>query len=126
MELVKVVRYERGKSSPSIVRDPVRRYVVYPYWKDAKLDVPREVYRARDEVKMRGRVHAVRWDGDRLVVTGEAYINSVSSRRRWTSIKTVTLQRRPGRSSRRRGRRRSRASRPAAGPGSSSRSTPGS
>ncbi len=92
MELVKVVRYERGKSSPSIVRDPVRRYIVYPYWKDAKLDVPREVYRARDEVKMRGRVHAVRWDGDRLVVTGEAYINSVSSRRRWTSIKTVTLR----------------------------------
>ncbi|WP_433227668.1 bifunctional glycosyltransferase/CDP-glycerol:glycerophosphate glycerophosphotransferase [Actinomadura formosensis] len=92
MELVKVVRYERGKSSPSIVRDPLRRYVVYPYWKDAKLDVPRDVYRARDEVKMRGRVHAVRWEGDRLVVTGEAYINSVSSRRRWTSIKTVTLR----------------------------------
>ncbi|HEU5024043.1 MAG TPA: bifunctional glycosyltransferase family 2 protein/CDP-glycerol:glycerophosphate glycerophosphotransferase [Spirillospora sp.] len=92
MELVKVVRYERGKSSPSIVRDPLRRYVVYPYWKDAKVDVPREVYRARDEVKMRGRVHAVRWEDDRLVVTGEAYINSVSSRRRWTSIKTVTLR----------------------------------
>lgn len=92
MELVKVVRYERGKSSPSIVRDPLRRYVVYPYWKDAKLDVPRDVYRARDEVKMRGRVHAVRWEGDRLVVTGEAYINSVSSRRRWTSIKAVTLR----------------------------------
>lgn len=39
-ELVKVVRYERGKASPSIVRDPLRRYVVYPYWKDAKLDIP--------------------------------------------------------------------------------------
>ena len=92
MELVKVVRYERGKSSPSIVRDPVRRYVVYPYWKDAKIGVPREVYRARDEVRMRGRAHSVQWDDDRLVVTGEAYINSVSSRRRWTSIKTVTLR----------------------------------
>ncbi|WP_165975448.1 bifunctional glycosyltransferase family 2 protein/CDP-glycerol:glycerophosphate glycerophosphotransferase [Actinomadura rubrisoli] len=91
-ELVKVVRYERGKSSPSIVRDPVRRYVVYPYWKDNALDIPREVYRARDEVKLRGRVHAVRWEGDRLTVTGEAYINSVSSRRRWTALKTVTLR----------------------------------
>ncbi|WP_067453821.1 CDP-glycerol glycerophosphotransferase family protein [Actinomadura macra] len=91
-ELVKVVRYERGKSSPSIVRDPLRRYVVYPYWKDGALDIPREVYRARDEVKMRGRVHAVSWDGDRLTVTGEAYINSVSSRRRWTSLKAVTLR----------------------------------
>ncbi|MFD0685358.1 bifunctional glycosyltransferase family 2 protein/CDP-glycerol:glycerophosphate glycerophosphotransferase [Actinomadura fibrosa] len=91
-ELVKVVRYERGKSSPSIVRDPLRRYVVYPYWKDGALDIPREVYRARDEVKLRGRVHAVAWDGDRLTVTGEAYINSVSSRRRWTALKTVTLR----------------------------------
>ncbi|MFC6885883.1 MULTISPECIES: bifunctional glycosyltransferase/CDP-glycerol:glycerophosphate glycerophosphotransferase [Actinomadura] len=91
-ELVKVVRYERGKSSPSIVRDPVRRYVVYPYWKDDGLEIPREVYRARDEVKLRSRVHAVKWDGDRLTVTGEAYINSVSSRRRWTSVKAVTLR----------------------------------
>ncbi|WP_242903230.1 CDP-glycerol glycerophosphotransferase family protein [Actinomadura terrae] len=91
-ELVKVVRYERGKSSPSIVRDPLRRYVVYPYWKDGSLDVPRDVYRARGEVKLRGRVHAVAWEGDRLTVTGEAYINSVSSRRRWTSLKAVTLR----------------------------------
>ncbi|GAA4235694.1 hypothetical protein GCM10022254_43460 [Actinomadura meridiana] len=91
-ELVKVVRYERGKASPSIVRDPLRRYVVYPYWKDATLDVPRDVYRAREEVRLRGRVHAVAWEGDRLVVTGEAYINSVSMRRRWTSVKAMTLR----------------------------------
>ncbi|MFI0486309.1 CDP-glycerol:glycerophosphate glycerophosphotransferase [Actinomadura sp. 9N215] len=91
-ELVKVVRYERGKASPSIVRDPLRRYVVYPYWKDAKLGVPRDVYRARGEVRMRGRVHTVTWEGDRLTVTGEAYINSVSNRRRWTSVKTMTLR----------------------------------
>ncbi|WP_165495082.1 bifunctional glycosyltransferase/CDP-glycerol:glycerophosphate glycerophosphotransferase [Actinomadura roseirufa] len=91
-QLVKVVRYERGKSSPSIVRDPLRRYVVYPYWKDNALDIPRDVYRAREEVRLRGRVHAVSWEGDRLTVTGEAYINSVSSRRRWTSLKTMTLR----------------------------------
>ncbi|GAA0548733.1 CDP-glycerol:glycerophosphate glycerophosphotransferase [Actinomadura livida] len=91
-ELVKVVRYERGKASPSIVRDPLRRYVVYPYWKDSSLDIPRDIYRARGEVKMRGRVHAVSWDGDMLTVTGEAYINSVSMRRRWTSVKTMTLR----------------------------------
>ncbi|RFS86393.1 CDP-glycerol:glycerophosphate glycerophosphotransferase [Actinomadura spongiicola] len=91
-ELVKVVRYERGKASPSIVRDPVRRYVVYPYWKDSSLGVPRDVYRARGEVRLRGRVHAVTWEGDRLTVTGEAYINAVSMRRRWTSVKTMTLR----------------------------------
>ncbi|WP_168221242.1 bifunctional glycosyltransferase family 2 protein/CDP-glycerol:glycerophosphate glycerophosphotransferase [Actinomadura sp. WMMA1423] len=91
-ELVKVVRYERGKASPSIVRDPLRRYVVYPYWKDSKVDVPREVYRARGELKLRGRVHAVGWDGDRLTVTGESYINSVGMRHRWTSVKAMTLR----------------------------------
>ncbi|TDC74957.1 bifunctional glycosyltransferase family 2 protein/CDP-glycerol:glycerophosphate glycerophosphotransferase [Actinomadura sp. 7K507] len=91
-ELVKVVRYQRGKAQPSIVRDPLRRYVVYPYWKDSSLDIPRDIYRARDEVRMRGRVHAVSWEGDRLTVTGEAYINSVSMRRRWTSVKTMTLR----------------------------------
>ncbi|XRQ05698.1 bifunctional glycosyltransferase/CDP-glycerol:glycerophosphate glycerophosphotransferase [Actinomadura welshii] len=91
-ELVKVVRYERGKAAPSIVRDPLRRYVVYPYWKDSSLDIPRDIYRARGEVRLRGRVHAVSWAGDRLTITGEAYINSVSMRRRWTSVKTMTLR----------------------------------
>jgi CDP-glycerol glycerophosphotransferase len=91
-ELVKVVRYERGKSSPSIVRDPIRRYVVYPYWKDDKLAIPREVYRARDEVALRSRVHEVTWVDGRLRVSGEAYINSVSMRRRWTSVKGITLR----------------------------------
>ncbi|GAA1780038.1 bifunctional glycosyltransferase family 2 protein/CDP-glycerol:glycerophosphate glycerophosphotransferase [Actinomadura chokoriensis] len=91
-ELVKVVRYERGKASPAIVRDPLRRYVVYPYWKDAKVGVPREVYRARSEVRLRGRVHAVGWSGGTLMISGEAYINSVSMRRRWTSVKAMTLR----------------------------------
>ncbi|MEU5992258.1 bifunctional glycosyltransferase family 2 protein/CDP-glycerol:glycerophosphate glycerophosphotransferase [Spirillospora sp. NPDC047418] len=91
-ELVKVVRYERGKASPSIVRDPLRRYVVYPYWKDAAVGVPREVYRARSEVRLRGRVHAVSWSDGTLLVSGEAYINSVSMRRRWTSVKAMTLR----------------------------------
>ena len=91
-ELVKVVRYQRGKAQPSIVRDPLRRYVVYPYWKDSSLDIPRDIYRARDEVRMRGRVHTVSWEGSKLTVTGEAYINAVSMRHRWTSVKTITLR----------------------------------
>ncbi|WP_233510206.1 CDP-glycerol glycerophosphotransferase family protein [Actinomadura craniellae] len=91
-ELVKVVRFERGKTSPAIVRDPVRRYVVYPYWKDEKLAVPRSVYRARDEVALRGQVHEVAWRDGKMTVTGEAYINSVSMRRRWTSVKGVALR----------------------------------
>jgi CDP-glycerol glycerophosphotransferase len=91
-ELVKVVRFERGKTSPSIVRDPLHRFVVYPYWKDDKLAVPREVYRARDEVGVRSRVHEVSWVDGRLRLIGEAYINSVSMRRRWTSVKGLTLR----------------------------------
>jgi CDP-glycerol glycerophosphotransferase len=91
-ELVKVVRYERGKTVPSIVRDPIRRYVVYPYWKDDKLAIPREIYRARDEVALRSRTHDVTWVNGKLKITGEAYINSVSMRRRWTSVKGLTLR----------------------------------
>ncbi|GAA2733607.1 bifunctional glycosyltransferase family 2 protein/CDP-glycerol:glycerophosphate glycerophosphotransferase [Actinocorallia aurantiaca] len=91
-ELVKVVRYERGKSTPSIVRSPLRRYVVYPYWKDDKLAVPESVYLARDELKMRGRVQSVEWRDGKLVVSAEAYINSVGMRRRWTSVKGVQLR----------------------------------
>ncbi|MEU5883238.1 bifunctional glycosyltransferase family 2 protein/CDP-glycerol:glycerophosphate glycerophosphotransferase [Spirillospora sp. NPDC047279] len=91
-ELVKVVRYGRGKPNPSIVREGLHRYVVHPYWKDDKLAVPQETYRARTEVSLRGRVHEVAWRDGRLVVRGEAYINSVSSRRKWTAIKRVSLR----------------------------------
>ncbi|GAA2085086.1 bifunctional glycosyltransferase/CDP-glycerol:glycerophosphate glycerophosphotransferase [Actinomadura alba] len=91
-ELVKLVRFERGGTSPAIVRDPVRRFVVYPYWKDDSLAIPRAVYRARREVAMRGRAHEVRWVDGRLRITGEAYINSVGMRRRWTSVKAVILR----------------------------------
>jgi CDP-glycerol glycerophosphotransferase len=91
-ELVKVVRYERGKISPSIVRNPLRRYVVYPYWKDDNLQIPERLYLARDEVSLRTRVHEVRWEDGRLRVTGEAFINSVSASRKWTSVKGITLR----------------------------------
>jgi CDP-glycerol glycerophosphotransferase len=91
-ELVKLVRYERGKIAPSIVRNPLRRYVVYPYWKDDNLDIPERLYRAREEVSLRARVHEVRWDDGRLRVSGEAYINSVNASRRWTSVKGFTLR----------------------------------
>jgi CDP-glycerol glycerophosphotransferase len=91
-ELVKVVRFERGKTSPSIIRAGLHRYVVYPYWKDDKLAVPPAVYRARHEVALRGKVHEVAWIDGRLRVTGEAYINSVGMRRRWTSAKALALR----------------------------------
>jgi CDP-glycerol glycerophosphotransferase len=92
-ELVKVVRYERGRSKPAIVRDGLRRYVAYPYWKDQKLAIPRRIYRARSEIKLRSRVHEVTWQDGRLVVRGEAYINAVSTRRRWTSVTAIALRR---------------------------------
>ncbi|MGI8328773.1 bifunctional glycosyltransferase/CDP-glycerol:glycerophosphate glycerophosphotransferase [Actinomadura scrupuli] len=92
-ELVKLVRYERGKITPTIVRNPLRRYVVYPYWKDDKLAIPERLYRARDEVSLRTRVHEVTWEDGKLRVSGEAYINSVNARRKWTSVKAITLRR---------------------------------
>lgn len=91
-ELVKVVRFERGKTAPSIIRKGLHRYVVYPYWKDEKLAIPPAVYRARNEVALRSKVHEVAWKDGALHVTGEAYINSVSMRRRWTSAKAIALR----------------------------------
>jgi CDP-glycerol glycerophosphotransferase len=91
-ELVKVVRFERGKSTASIVRKGRHRYVVYPYWKDEKLAIPPAVYRARHEVSLRSKLHEVAWKDGRLHLTGEAYINSVSMRRRWTSAKAIALR----------------------------------
>ncbi|GLZ10383.1 hypothetical protein Acsp04_06180 [Actinomadura sp. NBRC 104425] len=91
-ELVKVVRYARGKPHPSIVRSGLRRYVVHPYWKDDNLGIPDEVYLARTEVALRSRTHEIAWRDGRLFVSGEAYINSVSMRRRWTSVKSVVLR----------------------------------
>ncbi|HEU5156284.1 MAG TPA: CDP-glycerol glycerophosphotransferase family protein [Streptosporangiaceae bacterium] len=91
-ELVKVVRFERGKTSASIVRQGLHRYVVYPYWKDEKLAIPPAVYRARHEVSLRSKLHEVAWKDGKLHITGEAYINSVSMRRRWTSAKAIALR----------------------------------
>ncbi|HEX6470480.1 MAG TPA: CDP-glycerol:glycerophosphate glycerophosphotransferase [Streptosporangiaceae bacterium] len=91
-ELVKVVRFERGKTAPQIIRQGLHRYVVYPYWKDEKLAIPPAVYRARHEVGLRGKVHEVAWIDGRLRITGEAYINSVGMRHRWMSAKALALR----------------------------------
>ncbi|ROO90047.1 CDP-glycerol glycerophosphotransferase [Actinocorallia herbida] len=91
-ELVKVVRYERGGTNPSIVRDGLRRYVVYPYWKDDALAIPAAVYRAGAEVKLRGRVEEIAWRDGKLAVSAQADIASVGMSRRWTSVKGVTLR----------------------------------
>ncbi|GAB2848284.1 hypothetical protein GCM10022221_54550 [Actinocorallia aurea] len=91
-ELVKVVRYERGGTNPSIVRDGLRRYVVYPYWKDDALAIPAAVYRAGSEVHLRGRVEEITWRGGKIAVSAQADIASVPMRRRWRSTKGVTLR----------------------------------
>jgi CDP-glycerol glycerophosphotransferase len=91
-ELAKVVRFERGKTKPDIVRAGLHRYVVYPYWKDRQLAIPPKVYRARHEVRLRSKVHEVAWRDGKLHITGEAYINTVSMRRRWTSATAIALR----------------------------------
>ena len=91
-ELVKLVRFERGKTTPTIIRQGLHRYVVYPYWKDEKLAIPPAVYRARHEVALRSKVHEVAWKDGKLHITGEAYINTVSLRRRWSSAKAIALR----------------------------------
>lgn len=92
MELVKVVRFERGKTNAEIVRRRGRRYVRYPYFTHEKMAIPRWIYRAGSELNLRSKIHAVRWEDGRLVVEGEAHIHSFSERRRWQSVKTFALR----------------------------------
>jgi CDP-glycerol glycerophosphotransferase len=91
-ELVKVVRFERGKTNVEIVRRRGRRYARYPYFSHERMAIPKSVYRAGPELTLRTKVHHVGWRDGRLQIAGEAHIHSFSERRRWLSMKLFVLR----------------------------------
>ncbi|GAA2085055.1 bifunctional glycosyltransferase/CDP-glycerol:glycerophosphate glycerophosphotransferase [Actinomadura alba] len=91
-ELVKVVRFERGKTNVEIVRRRGRRYARYPYFSHEKMAIPRSVYRAGAELDLRTKIHDVSWRDGKLQIAGEAHIHSFSERRRWLSLKLFVLR----------------------------------
>ncbi|MBC6458762.1 bifunctional glycosyltransferase family 2 protein/CDP-glycerol:glycerophosphate glycerophosphotransferase [Actinomadura sp. HBU206391] len=92
-ELVKLVRFERGKTNVEIVRRRGRRYARYPYFSHEKMAIPRSVYRAGPELNLRTKVHSLSWRDGKLQIAGEAHIHSFSERRRWLSLKLFVLRR---------------------------------
>jgi CDP-glycerol glycerophosphotransferase len=78
-ELLEVLRFER--SGEIHQRRTVRRrrkiYGDYPFRGDKGLRIPDDVYRLDHELMLRSRVDEVRWEGDRLCLSGYAYIRQV-------------------------------------------------
>ena len=74
-ELVEVLRFQREDLSSTMpVRVGGRFYGDYPFRTDRRLRIPRSVYRLDGELELTGAFEDVRVDGDRLTVTGYAYI----------------------------------------------------
>ncbi|MDK1473877.1 CDP-glycerol glycerophosphotransferase family protein [Streptomyces sp. 549] len=91
-ELLEVLAYEkRGIRGIPVVRR-FRRYARYPYFGDRELAVPKKVYRLGQELSLRSKVSDIRWDGDRLRVTGYSYVNHLNVHKRRMSRKVIGLR----------------------------------
>src|SRR5215203_2383114 len=76
-ELLEVLRFEKSGELPGtpVVRRGRSFYGNYPFRGDPVLQVPDDVYKLdRDELPLRARIEDIRWEGDRLVLDGFAYI----------------------------------------------------
>nr|WP_155998893.1 CDP-glycerol glycerophosphotransferase family protein [Streptomonospora sp. PA3] len=70
------------KKAP-VVRRGLHYYIRYPFFEDAEAGVPREVYRADSELKVRQKTECVEWRDGRLVVSGRVGIVHLRAARRW-------------------------------------------
>ncbi|GAA4888362.1 CDP-glycerol glycerophosphotransferase family protein [Streptomonospora salina] len=70
------------KKTP-VVRRGLHYYIRYPFFEDAGAGVPRDVYRADSELKVRQKTESVEWRDGRLVVSGRVGIVHLRAARRW-------------------------------------------
>ncbi|WP_461027548.1 glycosyltransferase family 2 protein, partial [Streptomyces sparsus] len=91
-ELLEVLAYEKKSVRGIPVVRRFRRYARYPYFGDKELGVPKKVYRLRQELSLRSKVSDIRWEGDRLRVTGYSYINNLNVHKRRMSRKVIGLR----------------------------------
>ncbi|GLW69801.1 hypothetical protein Kpho02_21000 [Kitasatospora phosalacinea] len=90
-ELMEVLEFER-RGGPLPVQRRLRRYLKYPHLGDRSLGIDRRAYRLDKELSLHGSVGGVRWDGDRLVVDGHAYIRFLNVHKRRMSVKGLALR----------------------------------
>lgn len=92
-ELLEVLAYEKknpGGSIPILRR--FRRYAKYPFFRDPTLDVPDKVYRLGQELNLFTRTTDISWRGDRLLVTGYAYVKNINVHKQHMSMKAFGLR----------------------------------
>ncbi|MFC6931884.1 CDP-glycerol glycerophosphotransferase family protein [Actinomadura yumaensis] len=84
-ELLEVLTFQKSRemAGAGVVRKGRHYYGRYPFLDDPAVGVPREVYRLREEVGLRQKVEAVRWEDGRLVVEGRAALRYLPPNRRW-------------------------------------------
>jgi CDP-glycerol glycerophosphotransferase len=96
-ELVEVLRFQKEDLSSSMpVQVRGRWYGNYPYRTDRRLRIPQSVYRLDQELELTGEFEDMRVDGDRLIVTGYAYITGIGAPTPHTQ-KLQVIAVRPGR-----------------------------
>jgi len=83
--LLEVVTFQKSvelKKAP-VVRRGLQYFIRYPFFEDPAAGVPREVYRLRNELKVRQKTERVEWRDGRLVVGGRVGILGLRAGRRW-------------------------------------------
>ena len=81
-ELLEVLRFQKqdlGRTPPVRVRG--KWYGDYPFRTDARLKIPRSVYRLRGthELWVRAGLDSLRADGDKLALRGHAYVTGIGA-----------------------------------------------
>jgi CDP-glycerol glycerophosphotransferase len=69
-------------AAPELVRRGLLRprwYAAYPYFGDRDVGVPDRIYEAEGEMTLNARLDEVTWHGDRLRITGHAYIRRLDA-----------------------------------------------
>jgi CDP-glycerol glycerophosphotransferase len=94
-ELLQVLRFqrERMRETPP-VRVGRRWYGDYPFRTDGELNIPRSVYRLREELVVSPRVDDLRFEGDELKIGGYAFISGLGAPTPDSQRVTVTVVRR--------------------------------
>ncbi|GAA4956008.1 hypothetical protein GCM10023224_47140 [Streptomonospora halophila] len=83
--LLEAITFQKSvelKKAP-VVRRGLHYYMRYPFFEDAEAGVPREVYRADSELKVRQKTESLEWRGGRLVVSGRVGVVHLRAARRW-------------------------------------------
>ncbi|MGW4805757.1 bifunctional glycosyltransferase/CDP-glycerol:glycerophosphate glycerophosphotransferase [Kitasatospora sp. NPDC004272] len=89
--LLDVVEFER-RGGPMPVQRRFHRYLKYPHLGDRGTGIGRKAYRLGKELSLHGSIGGVRWDGDRLEFSGNAYIRFLNVHKRHMSIKALALR----------------------------------